>query len=427
MLIRNIDRLKTNRHTLKDSFEHHQVFKRIQDLGHNHLIFLQFPFGQTKLDILSKLKEHDQELLLQCLEIVYGKRDPNGGIGFAFEESRKSIPFPDYTELFRLGVVQKTISLLERICDEEFVREGAKIDPEVVAVLAEMPRDRNWGLNDLQGAIIEAFYSFSLEHKNDKDKLVQPSHFKEDKVQIYFDSPHGAVVRCRWLYQHLEDGGSRKEGRQFEDAGPAQRKNEGKDALAGLEAVLDLFCRLDRLQNREKPPTLEEIRIRSVPEILEYQKIALDKVFDFFQELFGSPHKLQQRIEKFRPVAASNGWRSQYPGDDIWKEARQIAFTWPYEFLPLHSAVYQFFKLNDVTAEIHPKRGRSLERYDDLKRRRDRTKEERAEIDSLLDEREDQRKEAEKFVQTSHAQPVFGLLDPTHKQNIFFRTPSNHC
>jgi len=410
ILIRNIHKVKSRAPSvwgrinklIKESISEKETLEKA--------VYIHFPYGENQLNITKRLSSEDeQDLLWQCIDIVYrkenSKENPPVGVGFAFPEHEKVIPFPHINELGRLDVTRETIGVLEQLCWNIYgLKKPAKIDPELKEVLSEASWQDQLELSNLQEKIITAL-------KN-KEGLVTVDQLFDDVILGTFNEAQGLRIRGRMLYYYLKEGSSIISGAPTKSA-----LSKPINALKGLEIILDLFHRLQSL-----------VMLRNSLEMKnpfgnmfdEAHYISLEHAYEFLKSLFIKPEQLEEKVNDFRENMDDPDWIRSYPSlrvRDDWQElVKRIKFDWPFDHLPLHPEIGRYLDYSEVITELRMESEGVLSLYSDLKSDLDRIEEsyqkEKEKIQDKLQKREQERKRAERFVREDHGQPSLLHFQP---------------
>ena len=227
-----------------------------------------------------------------------------------------------------------------------------------------------------------------------------------------FSNQRGFTIRGRRLFEVLE---------QNRSAGPSAlpypntKESRAALALAALEDTHDLFESLDRLVKLKDQ--LEKEGQLLFSKAFPYDDFAaLKSAREFLMKIFGSPEELHKRIEEFRLRLHNVHWESYVPNLQDWKDISElvenIRFIWPYNRFRLPPAVTDYLGRSAFIAEIHAEIDSFLSRYPALKQEWGELEKKRVELLKDLQNREEQRRSAERYVREQHPQPVFQLLEP---------------
>ena len=432
LLLRHLEGATLEGRDLRRVMKAHQFL----DGERQGLVFIQFPFFDTQLKVGGKLEKDDLEILEDCLRQIYGRGAPfPSGIGFAYADHDRLIAFPEYDKVLKPGIVRNTIAFQAHQWAPRHGLPGVMLDPEVAEVMSEIPWNEV-GLDKLHSAIRVAYQTAAESPDRDRRRHITIEDFtREGIVRKQFDGERGFRVRGRRLFRLLEQNGP-------EHAGAAAAAEDGQTALASLEVIHELFVALERLMQLKEhlQSTSGEVRFGSGFTVEQFQ--ALRGAHSFLRSIFHTPDGeddtrkptqwLHDRIEEFRPHAASPAWKHFYPGLRQRKGwlplVEHIGFTWPFAQVPLHRAVDQYLSDSGVIYEILTDPQTVLDRHhQDLQPEWEKLEKARKDLLRLVHDREEQRRAAATYVRQHHAQPVVVHLDMPEEALLARKSPLTHA
>jgi hypothetical protein len=398
LLIRRSNEAQIN---VREALRSHQLLRKASESGTDRLVFIQFPLFETVRNLEMLLSDDDRELLNDCVRILYDNDLDHlpRGINFILPENDNVLTFPSYEKILEpSGVIRDTISHYSSLRADKDKLEGVVLDPEIAAVMNKITGTERQGLDIMRTSIREAYNRVAGRKNRPKKYRIVVNDFSDIRpIARVFDSELGIRIRARWLFDDLNAKGVPRQ--------PPSVSEDGAAALRALEEIHDDYVRLAAQMNLQK--RLPDLKWAKA----DWEKFqALEKVFDFLQDLCDSPQKWRELISEFRPHADKPHWEDYFPS--LLKRRSwplDLPFSWPHE-IRLHSAVIQYLEDSGVDFKIWADPDARIKEHDDLKEQWQLVEHKRRELAEEGNAREFARQSAFTFVREHHGQPVVALL-----------------